>query len=583
MKLLASLLLCALTCPLLAAEAKRPPVPKNARAQAESPRKTWLLGENILIHFKLENAGGDPFTAEFGGDYRGAGFATRFKLKVTNEKGEVMPDLNHENHMGGLGGDREITPNSPFWGNLSLLDYTDITEPGVYDISITHDFGWADDPKGPRPSAKIRLTVKEPTEQKAAELTKAWLALPEDSGHTFGEKGTPHPDFGLIRHPAYLKPLKEVADQGNPRGVTGLASILTPEATRALLAIAGDAKNPNWNQALREVSRRLPRPKNQAHWFGSKVWIKKLEASWVPALEPDARKAARNLMANSKTYHPITNACSVLASIGTPKDAKALRATIDRECNRKNKLAEHQTQALLWHLKNAAEALVRRGAEIEDAPNTAGGRIFYLARLATEKDSNKWPKNWRRVCQRTLAHPNPHLQRLTLETLPAPLDPVFHPNLTMVLRSRHPETASTACSIVHRDKLESFTEEVLKISQRTKQNEVLEDSVPAAVAVGAGWDAAQILVERISEQKMAGSAIRQLLPIVFSTGFHGWNSHDFDHEPYQERWRKVVAKQEQDIRAGKRLAVPHPLLTRDLIPPRFSLGLPDGKSWPPYD
>lgn len=556
-------------------------VPENAKASLETSRDTWFLGENVLVHFKLENTGGDSFQAEFGGDYRGAGFAMRYKIKATGPDGKLADDLNHANHMGGLGGNREVSVEEPYWDPLQLRHYALINQPGEYEFEITHDFGWETTDERPHPKAKITLTFVEPSPGKAAELVEKWLAAPKDPGRSFGQKGGEFPNFNLIREPVYLKPLLEAARKtGDERAVVGIASILTPDATRALLEIASDVENPAWQSALAEIQRRLPDP-NMPNFWGSPVLNQMRFKSWVPGLEPDARAAARQLLGDAKDYHATSSACAVLSRIGKPEDADSLRDAITREFERLAELPE-ESPTPLWHLQYAAEALIVNGAEISNEPKTAGESLFYIAKLRKEKERANWPANWRSVLQQLMIQPIPQLRTAALETLPEPIEPAFFPSMQVILKSNHDQPRRRVCEFVARDRIEGFHDETIETLKTASHEDVIE----AAANASATFDrlaTAQILVDRIAEKEVAGVMIRQLLPLVFEAHFDGWNTHDFENAPFVERWRTVVVKHEKPLSAGERLAIPHDDLTKELIPPRFSLTMPDGNSWPVWD
>src|SRR5439155_18188934 len=104
------------------ANAKRP-VPVGAKVTLELDRREYFLGENVLIHFILENAGDRPFEADFGGDYRGATRHLRFKVTATDESGHVAEDPDtSEWCCGGLGGGRKLNPTDKFTQSLPLID-----------------------------------------------------------------------------------------------------------------------------------------------------------------------------------------------------------------------------------------------------------------------------------------------------------------------------------------------------------------------------------------------------------------------------------------------------------------------------
>jgi hypothetical protein len=564
-------------------EEEKPPVPEDARVSAEVVRKTWFIGENVLIHFKLETTGGS-FKAGFGGDYRGAGFATRFRLKVADADGNLMPDLNHGNNMGGLGGDFEVTPQKPFWQNISLMYHADITEPGDYEITIQHDYGWSSTPNWPLPSATIKISLVEPSADEAATLARGWLEEPKYGGDTWGKKGGLRPNFQLIRHSAYLEPLREAAvREGDENAIIGIASILTPASTRVLLEIAGDSSNPAWQKALGEAMRRMPKPEGQGFGFGATVLDEKRLKSWIPDLNSAARDAARKLLGSATDYGPITNACAVLVSFGHPEDASALSKAIDRNFVGIDDRPEHEAHALVWHQQYAAEHLIKRGAAFSLTPKTPGEIIFYISKLKAEKKQENWPGNWRTLFKQLLVHASPHIRRAALEVLPEPLQQEFFPAFQVILKSNHVEPRKIVCGIIERDQIGFFQTELLELIETTDHGEVLVASVRAAAAVGAGWEAAELVVERIAEPELASPAIRSLTPLVFQTDFSGWSSNPFENTPYLERWRAVIQKHEAAIRAGELLPVPHADLVKELIPPQHRLNFPDGSSWPDWN
>jgi hypothetical protein len=45
-------------------------VPDGAKVTLQCDKKEYFLGENVLVHFILENISDKPFEADFGGDYR---------------------------------------------------------------------------------------------------------------------------------------------------------------------------------------------------------------------------------------------------------------------------------------------------------------------------------------------------------------------------------------------------------------------------------------------------------------------------------------------------------------------------------
>src|SRR6266436_8268964 len=102
------------------ANAKQP-VPIGAKVTLELDRREYFLGENVLVHFILENTGDQPFEADFGGDYRGATRHLRFKVTAADESGHLAEDPDpSEWSGGGFGGARKLNPGDKFTESLPL-------------------------------------------------------------------------------------------------------------------------------------------------------------------------------------------------------------------------------------------------------------------------------------------------------------------------------------------------------------------------------------------------------------------------------------------------------------------------------
>ena len=88
------------------------PVPAGAVVHLKSDRPEYFIGENVLLHFTLENAGTKPFEASFGSDYRGSPRHLRFHIQATRADGIVAADpYPHAICMGGLGGPLQVPPS----------------------------------------------------------------------------------------------------------------------------------------------------------------------------------------------------------------------------------------------------------------------------------------------------------------------------------------------------------------------------------------------------------------------------------------------------------------------------------------
>ncbi len=105
------------------------------------PNKTEIvLGEPIFATFMVKNHGDEPFTYEFGGDYRGTGRHDRFKINVVDSAGNQLPDpkAGPDGFVmfgGGIEMIRTAHPNDVASEKVNLLDFRKIQSPGVYAVT----------------------------------------------------------------------------------------------------------------------------------------------------------------------------------------------------------------------------------------------------------------------------------------------------------------------------------------------------------------------------------------------------------------------------------------------------------------
>ena len=266
------------------------PVPDGAKVTLRTDRNEYFLGEDVTLVFILENTGNEPFSAEFGGDYRGSSRSLRFIVTATDEAGQLAEDPDRSKMcLGGLMGPREIKPGTNYTQSLPLMRYCRVGKPGRYTIRAAHDFGWKEDGERKRPVGETTLTFREPTPDEAAAVVDALL-------------NTDAADFTLLTHPVYFTPLLRHAKTGNHRALLGVGCMATREATEALIAFTA-SDNPEIALAATQlVLMRLPPPINerQSFWNGppfTREFRQHLaENAWDDAFAPALRAWAADLL-----------------------------------------------------------------------------------------------------------------------------------------------------------------------------------------------------------------------------------------------------------------------------------------------
>ncbi len=223
---------------------------------AEFDHDRYFLGENVLVHFTLENRGTSPLELDSGGDYRGAPRSLRFKVIAIGPDGSICPDpFPDARSEGGLGGSGLLKQGQKFYSSLPLMRYCQINAPGKYRISVSHDFGW-NIPTDRLPVATAEVTFVMPTKAEARKVVENMSKLQLHPITISGSRSGDYQDFSALQSPIYLPFLEALAEkeatarpdeeeedttskQAEYSALTGIASIAAPEAT----AISKPLKN----------------------------------------------------------------------------------------------------------------------------------------------------------------------------------------------------------------------------------------------------------------------------------------------------------------------------------------------------
>ncbi len=218
------------------------PVPPAANVSLHFSAGQFRVGDNIQMIFRLENTGEEPFSYNYGGDYRGTGFPLRCKVVVKNSRGKTMPDLaQNAVHMGGMSATPKLKPGETFDQALPLFGYVAIDEPDVYTITVTHDFGWTETDQQKFPVATASIAIMAPTLEEAKARVDELLSVPAEALDDKTGYAQYRIDTQLhrLRHPVFLSALTEQANSGNAAALAGIASIETVAATERIVKLLG--------------------------------------------------------------------------------------------------------------------------------------------------------------------------------------------------------------------------------------------------------------------------------------------------------------------------------------------------------
>ena len=580
----------------LCAEEKLP-VPQNAKVTLSCDREEYFLGENILVHFKLENTGGAAFNANFGHDYRGAARALRFKVTATDQNGESVADPYPSSMcMGGLGDTREITPNKPFYHSVPIVRYLRFEKAGTYVIKIHHDCGWQESAERGFPEGKIVLHLKSPTKEQARELVQSWLAERPYQGSTWGEKSNPHADFSQIRFGEYLAPLSDEAKKGNENALVGVGSIATPEATRLLIEVAKTKNGPIRKIACPQLCMRLPDPfltgelgKRNIFEDGREEprrWL--VENSWRKEFSTDVRKLASELLRDPDKDWVATGAY-MMECVGTKSDAPLIVAALKREV--KNTLSYElrtdiypRPRGACIELQRAAKMMLKRGVSAPENPTSPGESILFL--IALQDNAAFRPEGWMQTCDRLLQNDIPYIQENTLKAVPAPMPRLLQKHLAPILKSGDIDASIEACRIIERDKLTDLKEPILAVLRTATEDWLFRAASSAALAIDAKYERIEILVGRLDEPDMMFKCLDALKTIFTNTGGGSANSNidiPAAARRIKPKWQTFIKENKAYLESGETFNLPHHKVTADMFPEGYYMSLKDGTHWPKPD
>jgi len=403
------------------------PVPKGAKVSLELDKDGYFLGEPVLLHFCLKNTGEGPFSFTFGGDYRGSTRSLRFKVKVTDENGKVMPDPDvFQDTFGGIGGTLDLKPHEEWCESLPLSRYVYLEKPGTYSIEAYHDFGWKETAGNAFPKGKTTIKMKLPDENQVKKFFQNMYELPERNNVSeFGKKSPVYADFTALGFPLYIPLLLEKAKQNDENALEALVSMPTPEATRALIELLNN-NDPEFVIKVYQwgLNRRIPDPKTQEYLQGEyahepyyhklKNWTDQV---WRDEFAGDALKYGRKFLTSANIEIQSIGG-TIIARLGTAEDIPSVITSLTDIIEKTKK----EPQGYPFGVKapdriyGVVQDLIKKNAyQPSTDPHTSGEIAAYLAALTV--DNNFRPKGWKEKLEKWLSYNIEFIRKLALNAL----------------------------------------------------------------------------------------------------------------------------------------------------------------------
>jgi len=558
-------------------------------------RNEIQAGEELGVEFYVRNVGDAAFGLRVGGDGRGVR-PTRFKINAVDADGNKVTDPNaNAMNMGGFGGCPMIEPGKSYAESLFLSKWCEFVKPGVYTVTCTSVLKISKDGTSDFDERKMlqlpietrfTLTVKEPAANQAREKVESML------------KNRDKADFSILRSPVYLPVLGEYAAKEDGDAVKGIGSIHSPEATKALIALAEDwlkrGKTDLALQAIRPLRSRLPNPgwypADQSKASGDKYFApdrERVERTWRAEFAGPMRGMARRLVRNTD-QESLETAGYILQCVGTAEDLPDLMIgyTNAIEATKTLPFETHQyfrPRGASYRYRFAAELLIGRGGAVPEKPNTPGEAATYLIAMQAKKDFR--PADWPQQVLRWLDYATPYMREFVLDFMPDPIPDAALDKIPALLADPYVDLQIAACHTAQKHPRETFREPLLAILNKGTEQYLLNAAAAAAPANGIPTDQfMEIWVRRMDRNDLGTKAVIRLLLAILDNNQRG-DPQDLSAEATaaaQARWKRFIEENREKLRQGKRFKIGDPEITPDLFPPGFSW-YKDNKPWPPQN
>lgn len=556
-------------------------VPEGAKVIIDCDRQEYFLGENVLLHFILENTSDKPFEADFGGDYRGAIRHLRFKVTATDESGRMAEDPDPSGFCGGgFGGARKLNPGEKFIESLPLMRYRRILQPGRYKIHVTHDYGWKEDQRK-RPVGEISLVFRMPGPDEAEAVVAAMEHQPLNPDNSNGERAQNYADFTALCQPVYLKPLLRRAEKGDLNALEGICWIGSSDATKALVGLATNANPKLALEAARTLSIRLPDPAlDSTNGFGGfppftrEARRQIVRDSWDAKLAPAVRSLATNYLAHSETSEVAAGAFMIEA-IGTTNEASSVRAALDRVLDPLVRPRRDPNDNILdqpegvRQLLNAMNVLHSHGYTIdEDHLSGQGAFLLYFTWLASQPPPR--PGRWLELLNVFGENCRYPTRVAALNSIPQPVPD----DCTAFVKARLTDddlgVVRAACTVAGRSGNRDLLRPLLEIIATEHHEWLLREATDAAKKLGANFDLLDVWADRLTEEHICHLALDNLDTIVERKpdswlDQSGLTTSRGARIALRHEWKAFLAKHADEIRQGKKFKEDDPVLTPALI------------------
>ena len=533
-------------------------LPKGMSVSLESDKLVYFVGENILLHYRIDNTGNEPFKISVGGDYRGSR-PIRFKITAVSRGGKAVEDPTpFPFNFGGLLAGGEVKPGGTWFEKACIAQYCRFETPGIYTVKVFHDLGFGEKRKGDPREVSITLKLRAPTEAQARALLVAADHAGPKSWGVWGQKGTAQLDYSCLRHPAYLPALVERAHGTNfQNALEGIASIRTLKATQALADLLNDTAR--GRAAAAKLASRLPNAESDSGCFLGACPKPQFPASaWDKKLAPPVRDFALRLLANENRADSLL-AASLLRCIGTPQEVPALLKALEYAVEHVD--GEFSADFGYPPPRSACDKLTAAAMQIGSGSkvlprdiSTPGRALLFVAQR--EEAGRAGSSGYEADYAKLLRHPTPYVRAKALAGLstnvPATLAPPVTECLTdtnLAVRDFAFQTALAMQEPAHRD--------IALAELKSPGGDLWSRSAASTLALryGARYECAMAWASHLSDpENSIGNhtfeVISHLYEVIAGSYHSGSGTRLEGQVAFQQRWESFLAANKKQIESG---------------------------------
>jgi HEAT repeat protein len=461
--------------------------------------------------------------------------------------------------MGGAWGPTSVASGAKKELDFPLLRYCIIEKPGKYRITVSHDLGWWGG--GEKPTATSELIFRAPNREEADKVVTVMLDWIRLSGNRVY---TTQVDFQALRNPAYLESLLRFAKDGSLDAVDGIASIQTPEATKALIELLQTTQGEQLDRVTDYLSKRVPLPEfpgsdrlssPRGTHIDAELEVRRVMMAWRPEFAQQLRTIVmkvRNPTSDSGTqlYWMQPRAPIMIAAVLQPEDAAFLTDQITLSLT-SNRHGDRPHGTLQWGA--GARIWIARGMHVSDKPQTLGEKALFLTAFRDRPEFRSTAPLSKVVD--LIDDRLPAISEMAMGALPTPAPAAAYGPIARSLKNGDPYAGTVACQIVRRDKIESLATAVAGALHDAPNEWFLESAASALLALDQRQQTAELLAERIDSEdsEIRIAAFAKLVGLI--TGAPEWrysNLDEIEAPGISKQWLTFLKTHSSEVAAGKK-------------------------------